>query len=64
MGTGGLFPGGKSRPGRDAEHSLQSSAEVKSEELYALSPLEPEWSSGTALLAFNVNPYYASGRGG
>jgi hypothetical protein len=40
MGTGGLFPGGKSRPGRDAEHSLQSSAEVKSEDYMP----SPPWS--------------------
>jgi hypothetical protein len=31
MGTGGSFPGGKERPGRDADHSPPSSAEVKSE---------------------------------
>jgi hypothetical protein len=31
MGTGGSFPGGKSRPGRDADHSPPSSAEVKKE---------------------------------
>jgi hypothetical protein len=31
MGTGGSFPGGKARPGRDAEHSPSSSAEVKKE---------------------------------
>jgi hypothetical protein len=29
MGTGDLFPGGKARPGRDADHS--SSAEVDNE---------------------------------
>jgi hypothetical protein len=29
MGTGGLFPGGKARPGRDADHSPSSSAEVE-----------------------------------
>jgi hypothetical protein len=28
MGTGGPFPGGKTRPGRDADHSPPSSAEV------------------------------------
>jgi hypothetical protein len=27
MGTGGPFPGGKERPGRDADHSPPSSAE-------------------------------------
>jgi hypothetical protein len=31
MGTGGLSPGGNARPGRDADHSLPSSAEVKNE---------------------------------
>jgi hypothetical protein len=31
MGTGGPFPGGKARPGRDANHSPPSSAEVVNE---------------------------------
>jgi hypothetical protein len=31
VGTGGPFPGGKARPGRDADHSPPSSAEVKTE---------------------------------
>jgi hypothetical protein len=31
MGTGGPFPGGKDRPGRDADHSPLSSAEVVNE---------------------------------
>jgi hypothetical protein len=31
VGTGGSFPGGKARPGRDADHSPLSSAEVKKE---------------------------------
>jgi hypothetical protein len=31
MGTGGPFPGGKARPGRDADHSPRFSAEVKNE---------------------------------
>jgi hypothetical protein len=31
MGTGGSFPGGKARPGRDTDHSPPSSAEVKNE---------------------------------
>jgi hypothetical protein len=31
MGTGGPFPGTKARPGRDADHSPPSSAEVKYE---------------------------------
>jgi hypothetical protein len=44
MGTGGAFPGGKARPGRDADHSPPSSAEVEIElELYLLSPQAPPW---------------------
>jgi hypothetical protein len=44
MGTGGPFPGGKARPGRDADHSPPSSAEVVNEyELYILSPQAPPW---------------------
>jgi hypothetical protein len=31
VGTGGPFPRGKARPGRDADHSLPSSAEVVNE---------------------------------
>jgi hypothetical protein len=31
VGTGGPFPGGKARPGRDADHSPPSSAKVKNE---------------------------------
>jgi hypothetical protein len=31
MGTGGPFLEGKARPGRDADHSPPSSAEVKNE---------------------------------
>jgi hypothetical protein len=31
MGTGGPFPGGKARAGRDADHSPPSSAEVVNE---------------------------------
>jgi hypothetical protein len=31
MGTGGPSPGSKARPGRDADHSSPSSAEVKNE---------------------------------
>jgi hypothetical protein len=39
MGNGGPFPEGKGRPGRDADHSPPSSAEVKNgQELYLLSP--------------------------
>jgi hypothetical protein len=31
VGTGGSFPGGKARPGRVADHSPPSSAEVNKE---------------------------------
>jgi hypothetical protein len=31
MGTGGPSPGGKARPGSDADHSLSSRAEVVNE---------------------------------
>jgi hypothetical protein len=31
IGTGGPFPGGKARPGRDADHSPPSSTEVVNE---------------------------------
>jgi hypothetical protein len=38
MGAGGSLPGGKARPGRDADHSPPSSAEVKTERGYTSSP--------------------------
>jgi hypothetical protein len=39
MGTGGSFPGGKARPGREADHLPPSSAEIVNEQqLYFLSP--------------------------
>jgi hypothetical protein len=52
MGTGG-----KARPGREADHSPPSSAEVKYEkELYLLSSHVPPWRvAGTALLFFYFN---------
>ena len=37
MGTG-VFPGGKERPGRDADHSSDSSAVVKKEQSYTSTP--------------------------
>jgi hypothetical protein len=51
MGTGGPFPGVRTRPGRDVDRSPPSNAEVKNElELYLLSPQAPPWRvSGTAL---------------
>jgi len=39
-----FFPGGKVRPGRDADPSPLSSAEVKNRvELYLYSPIGPLW---------------------
>jgi hypothetical protein len=50
MGTGGPFPGGKARPGRDADHSPPSSAEVENDRSYTSSPPSAfTASSGTAL---------------
>jgi hypothetical protein len=37
MGTGGPFPVAKPQPGREADHSPPSSAEVENEELNLLS---------------------------
>jgi hypothetical protein len=48
MDTGGSFPGGKARPGRDADHSPPSSDEI----VGAISPLPPSASivcNGTTL---------------
>jgi hypothetical protein len=43
LGTGD-FSRDKTRPGRDADHSTPSSAEVKNEwQLYFLSPISPAW---------------------
>jgi hypothetical protein len=53
MGTGVLSPGGKARPGRDADHSPPSSAEVKDElELYFLFPHVPPWRVAGQLYLF------------
>jgi hypothetical protein len=44
MGTGGSFSVAKACPGRDADYSPPSSAEVENEwELYLLSPQAPSW---------------------
>jgi hypothetical protein len=42
MGTRDLIRG-KAQLGRDADHSILSSAVVKNEELYILTPLTPAW---------------------
>jgi hypothetical protein len=55
MGTGGPFPGGKARPGLEADHSPLSSAEVVNEkELYLLSPQAPPWRVEGLLLLFLI----------
>jgi hypothetical protein len=54
MGTGSPFPGGKARPGRDADHAPQSCAEVKNEqELYLLSPHVPPWRVAGSLYLYH-----------
>jgi hypothetical protein len=51
VGTGCLFPGGKARPGRNADHSSATSAKVVNEqELYSSPPKPSMVCSGTALL--------------
>jgi hypothetical protein len=56
VGTGGPFPGGKARPGRDADHSPPSSAEVKYEkELYLLSPQAPPWRVAGSVYLYFIN---------
>jgi hypothetical protein len=55
MSTWGPFPGGKARPGRDADHSTLSSAEVVNEwELYFLSPQAPPWRVEGLLYFYNL----------
>jgi hypothetical protein len=53
---GVLPPGAKARPGRDADHSPPSSAEVENDELYLLSPQEPPWAVVGQLLACTFMP--------
>jgi hypothetical protein len=38
MGTGGFFPGGVKRSGREADHSPPASAEVKKMWIYTSTP--------------------------
>jgi hypothetical protein len=49
-GEGGPFPGGKARPGREADHSPPSSAEVEKE--YELCLLSSSVACGATALAF------------
>jgi hypothetical protein len=57
MGTGVLSPGVKARPGRDADHSPPSSAEVENEyELYLLYPKAPPWRVEGLLYFFYLLP--------
>jgi hypothetical protein len=41
VGTGGSFPGGKARPGRDAGHSPTPTTEVKKQTGYTTPPPPP-----------------------
>jgi hypothetical protein len=61
MGTGVPFPGGKARPGSDADNSLpSSSAQAKNkQEVYISSPqLEPVWQVAGQLY-FTVTNYFS-----
>jgi hypothetical protein len=50
--------GGKARPGRDADHSPPSSAEVKNEEeLYLLSPQAPPWCVAYFMYELRMHAY-------
>jgi hypothetical protein len=63
VGTGGPFPGDKARPGRDADLSPPSSAEVKNEyELYLLSPPAPPWRVAGQLCFFCSGTYLFGSR--
>jgi hypothetical protein len=56
--SGGLFPGGKARPGRDTDHSPPSNAEVVNEwKLYLLSLQAPPWRAA-GLLYFLFSSFY------
>jgi hypothetical protein len=57
MGTGGPFPSGKARPGRDADHSPPSSVEVKNKELYSSPRCRLHGGSGTAL--YSIYRYFS-----
>jgi hypothetical protein len=53
MGTGTSFPGNKVRPGRDADHSPPSSAEIKKERGYTSShPQAPLMASSGSILLY------------
>jgi hypothetical protein len=55
VSTGGPFPGGKSRPGSDADNSPPSSAEVKNElELYLLSSHALPWRVAGSLYLYLI----------
>jgi hypothetical protein len=43
MGTGGPFPAGKARPGRDADHSAPSIMRSRMSSSYILSHQAPPW---------------------
>jgi len=64
MGTGGPFPGGKARPGRDTDHSPPSSVEVVNEwELYLLSPWYLHGAAGQLLKLLSLQCKYCQAAG-
>jgi hypothetical protein len=61
IGIGGNFPGGKARPGHDAEYSPPSSVVVKNEqELHLLSPKAPPRRLVGLLQLYATGPPYNS----
>jgi hypothetical protein len=58
MGAGCPFPGGKARPGRDADHSPPSSAEVEWVGAVLLSHQAPPWRVA-GLLCFFCSPRFS-----
>jgi hypothetical protein len=63
MGTGGSFPGGKPRPGRDTDHSPPSSSKViMSRSSNSSPPCRLHGGCGTALLYFNDFTFVTSNR--
>jgi hypothetical protein len=56
MGTEGPFPGGKSRPGRDADHSSHPVPRPRMSRSYISSPFSPAWRQYDIFTLFL--PYY------
>jgi hypothetical protein len=52
MGTGGFSPGGKARPGRDADHNPNLLPMSIMSRSYNPPPFAPSWLNGTPLLFY------------